>query len=183
VNYTQSSGQTKPRVLPGKSAPLLALGPQCFVVLLRQRRNAACAMPPCSQQGHLAEAYTWLGVCGHALRARNASWIACVWLQTGGLSQRLDRRWKRSARCPRWPLWSCKAGCRLRHQGCGWPRGHQGLALRRPVALGWSMPAAGQHLAQADAPRSVVGLCRHPGGAPLSSVVGLHAVRGGLASR
>jgi hypothetical protein len=35
----------------------------------------------------------------------------------------------------------------------------------------WFYPGAAQLLAQADAPRSVVGLCMHPGGAPLSFVV------------
>ena len=36
----------------------------------------------------------WVSVCGHALRARSATWVPCGRVQTSGLSERADRwRW------------------------------------------------------------------------------------------
>jgi hypothetical protein len=46
------------------------------------------------------------------------------------------------------------------------------LVAEAQVQTRGSLPAAAEQRAQGDAPRSVVVLCRHPGGAPLSAGVG-----------
>ena len=67
---------------------LAGLGPQCLVVLGRQRWQSNPRYATRATRSQLGRDVHLVRVCGHAMRARSASRVSCARVQTSGLSQR-----------------------------------------------------------------------------------------------
>jgi hypothetical protein len=137
---------------------LVGPGPQCSVVLgMRwwtcRPRDAFCATP-----SQLGKGVHLVGVCWHALRTRSETLVASGEVQTCGLSQCPDRRWKGKQVAPFGRRGDAQA------VNAGGIKAMGGLASNRarprqsPQRSGGAMQAAVQPVAAGDRPTAALRL-------------------------
>ena len=136
VGFTHVTGQSKPRVLEQKSAPLPALARSALWDLAGM---AGAPLARCELR------HDNRPLLGRTLAQRLPSRAAGVKGHRGCLRSALPL-WSRgrggqmavgSVAWPRWLAWSCQGGRARKHHGCGWSLGHQPPLLQSPAALRW----------------------------------------------
>jgi hypothetical protein len=136
VAFTQPRGQSNPRALPPKGAPLHALA-----------RSASCcfaaspAMHPARcHHGHDKPA-SRRRTLDKRLRSRAAGGVCrpgCLrWASPQWSRRRRGQAAEGTAGCCGWRLWSCRVARSWTHQGYGWSPMHQPPPSLRPAALRW----------------------------------------------
>jgi hypothetical protein len=103
LTSTQTGGQTNPAV--PRADPALSLAwPAVLGGVSRAAAEVELRYANCAARSQLGTGVHFVRVCGHALRARTASWVSSGGLQTGGLSKSGRQVVVRRPGCPAYLL-------------------------------------------------------------------------------
>jgi len=159
---TQTGATRQPSGPREQTRALVACGPQCSAVLGGRGRQSKLRYASWAARGQLGTGVHSVGVCGHALRARDASWVSFGRLHTAALSKAGAQVAVGSQGAP--PT-CCDHAQLLEAGGINAVGGlASGTARSRssPQRSGSAMPAAVQPVAAGDRPTAALPLSAGP---------------------